>query len=62
MRAVIALAVIIYLVGVGVALSPTIQTKRNSASASGLATSVGQALPNAVAWPARAFHSMADRG
>ena len=62
MRALIALAVIIYLVDVGVALSPTIQAKWNSASASDLATSIGQALPNAVAWPARALHTMADRG
>jgi hypothetical protein len=56
------LIVIIYLVGVGVALSPTIQARWNSASASDLATSVGQALPNAIAWPARAFHSIVDRG
>ena len=62
MRALISLIVIVYLVGVGVALSPTIQAKWNSASASDLAASVGQALPNAVAWPARAFHSIADRG
>jgi hypothetical protein len=62
MRALIALIVIIYLVGVGVALSPTIQAKWNGGSASDLATSVGQALPNAVAWPARAFHSIADHG
>jgi len=55
MRAPIALVVIICLVGVGVALSPTIQAKWNGGSASDLATSVGQALPNAVAWPARAF-------
>jgi hypothetical protein len=62
MRALIALIAIIYLVGVGVVLSPTIQAKWNSASASDLATSVGRALPNAVAWPARAFHGIADRG
>ena len=62
MRALIALIVIVYLVGVGVVLSPTIQAKWNSGSASDLATSVGQALPNAVAWPARAFHSIADHG
>ena len=36
MRALIALIVIIYLVGVGVALSPTIQAKWNGASASEL--------------------------
>jgi hypothetical protein len=62
MRALIALIVIIYLVGVGVALSPTIQAKWSSASASDLATSVAQELPNAVAWPARAYHSITARG
>jgi hypothetical protein len=62
MRAIIAVIVIIYLVGVGVALAPTIQAKWNSASASDLTASVIQELPNAVAWPARAYHSMADRG
>ena len=45
MRAIIALIVIVYLVGVGVVLAPTIQAKWNGASASDLATSVGQALP-----------------
>jgi hypothetical protein len=62
MRALIGLTVIIYLVGVGVALSPTIGTKWSSASASDLAASVLQALPNAAAWPARAYHSMTERG
>ena len=62
MRVLIALIVIIYLVGVGVALSPTIQAKWGGASASDLATSVTQALPNALAWPARVFHSKTDRG
>ena len=62
MRTLIALIAIVYLVGVGVALSPTIGAKWNSASASDLATSVGQALPKAVAWPARAYHSMTNHG
>jgi hypothetical protein len=62
MRMLIALIVIIYLVGIGVALSPTIQTKWKGASASDLATSVGGALPNAVAWPARAYRSLTGRG
>jgi hypothetical protein len=60
MRVLIALIVIIYLVGVGVALSPTIRAKWSGASASDLTTSVVQALPNAAAWPARAFHSIID--
>jgi hypothetical protein len=62
MRLLIALIVIIYLVGVGVVLSPTIQAKWNSASASDLATSVVQELPNAMAWPVRAFRSITGRG
>ncbi len=62
MRAIIALIVIVYLVGVGFVLAPTIQSKWNSAPASDLATSVGQALPDALAWPARVFRSVAGRG
>ena len=48
MRAMIALIVIVYLVGVGVALAPAIRTGWNSAPAADLAADVGQALPNAL--------------
>jgi hypothetical protein len=61
MRAIIALIVIVYLVGVGVVLAPTIQAKWSSAPASDLATSVGQALPNALAWPVSTYHSITGR-
>ena len=62
MRLVISLALIIYLVGIGVVLAPTIRLKWNTATASDLAASVAQGLPRAVAWPARAYHSLVDRG
>jgi hypothetical protein len=62
MRVLIALIVIVYLVGVGVALAPTIQEKWNSASAAEFANSVGQDLPYALAWPARVYRSIVDRG
>jgi hypothetical protein len=62
MRVLIALIVIVYLVGVGVALAPTIQEKWNSASAAEFANSVGQGLPYALAWPARLYRSIVDRG
>ena len=62
MRALIGLIVIVYLVGVGVALAPAIQAKWSTASASDLATGVGEALPNALGWPARAYHSITDKG
>ncbi|MGA2042198.1 MAG: hypothetical protein ABSG83_02390 [Roseiarcus sp.] len=62
MRVLLALIVVIYLVGVGVALSPTVQNKWTSVPASEFATSVAQALPGAAAWPARAFQSTPQRG
>jgi hypothetical protein len=60
MRLLLALIIIIYLVGVGVVLSPTIQAKWNSGTASELVASVGAELPRAMAWPATLYHSMAD--
>jgi hypothetical protein len=61
MRLFIGLIVIVYLVGVGVVLAPTISGKWNSATASELTASVAQALPDALAWPVRAYHSVAGR-
>ena len=60
MRALIALILIVYLVGVGVALAPTFHTG-SGASASDLAGAVARELPNAAAWPARAFHRISER-
>ena len=62
MRALIALILIVYLVGVGVVLSPTIRAKWNNAPASDLAASVEQDLPYALTWPARVYRSMTERG
>jgi hypothetical protein len=58
----IALIVIIYILGVGVVLSPTIQAKWSGGSASDFATSVAQALPDAVAWPVTVYHSITSHG
>lgn len=62
MRLVIALALIVYLVGMGVALAPTVQSKWHTETASDFAASVAQNLPRAAAWPARAYRSFAERG
>jgi hypothetical protein len=62
MRLIIAAIVIIYLVGIGVVLAPTIEAKWSDAPVSNFASSVGDALPGAAAWPVRAFYSMTDRG
>jgi hypothetical protein len=56
MRLLLALIVIIYLVGVGVVLSPTVRSTWNSEPASVLADRIVQALPEALAWPVRAAH------
>jgi hypothetical protein len=54
MRLLLALIVIIYLVGVGVVLSPTVRSQWNSAPASVLAENIARELPDALAWPVRA--------
>ena len=60
MRSLIALLVIVYLVGIGVVLAPTIQGKWNTGTASELFASIWQEMPRAVAWPATLYHSMTD--
>ncbi len=60
MRTIIALIVIVYLVGVGVVLAPTISTKWNTATAADLSASVWVELPGALAWPATIYHRMMD--
>jgi hypothetical protein len=61
MRLIVALIVILYLVGVGVVLAPTVQGKWSTVPASELTASVWDALPNALAWPVRVFHSVTGR-
>jgi hypothetical protein len=48
MRSVLVVILIVYLIGVGIALSPTIR----STPASDLSASIGQQMPYAFAWPA----------
>jgi hypothetical protein len=54
MRLLIALIIIIYLIGVGVILAPTVRSTWNTEPASAFAESVAQALPDALTWPVRA--------
>ena len=60
MRTLIALLVIVYLVGIGVVLAPTIQSKWSTGTASELFDSIWQELPRAVSWPATFYHSRMD--
>ncbi len=53
MRLVLALIIIVYLVGVGVVLSPVVESAWNSETVSAFAGSIGRALPDALAWPVR---------
>jgi hypothetical protein len=62
MRILLALIVIICLVGVGVALAPTVRDRWNSASASDFSAYVLRDLPYAVRWPARAIRSISGGG
>ena len=58
MRPFIALVVIVYFVGVGIVLAPTIRGKWDTVPASELTANVTQQLPYAAAWPARAYRSV----
>jgi hypothetical protein len=62
MRALIGIIVIVYLVGVGVVLAPTVKGKWTSATASDLSATVVQALPGALAWPAGVYRSLRGGG
>jgi hypothetical protein len=59
MRLLLSLIIIIYLIGVGVVLSPVIRSGWNSDPASVLTGHVVEALPAALAWPVRAAHVLA---
>ena len=61
MRALIGLIVIVYLVGIGVVLAPTVRGKWSEGTASDLSASVAQALPGAMAWPAGVYRSLTGR-
>jgi hypothetical protein len=62
MRMLVFLIVIVYLVGVGVVLSPTITSKWSSAPSSELASNVSEALPGALAWPATLYKRISAGG
>jgi hypothetical protein len=59
MRLLLAIIVIIYLVGVGVVLSPIIRSTWTTEPASVLADHVVQALPDALTWPMKAARAFA---
>ena len=57
MRLIVAVLAIVYLLGVGAALAPIVRDDWHTAS--DLAVSLKQALPNALAWPATLFRYFA---
>jgi len=61
MGGIIALLVIIYLIGIGVVLAPTVQAEWNTGTASEFSGRILQELPVAAAWPVTLYHRMMDR-
>jgi hypothetical protein len=61
MQTVVAILVIIYLVGVGVVLAPTVRENWNSATTPHFFASIGDDMPRALSWPVRVYHH-AERG
>jgi hypothetical protein len=61
MRALVALLLVVYLIGVGVVLAPTIETYWGTAPASKLVQSVSTELPRALSWPATVYRRATQR-
>ena len=61
MGGIITLLVIVYLVGIGVVLAPTVQGAWNTGTASEFSGRILQELPGAAAWPVTLYHRMMDR-
>lgn len=61
MGGILTLLVIVYLVGIGVVLAPTVQGGWNTGTASQFFGSILQKLPVAAAWPVTLYHHMMDR-
>jgi hypothetical protein len=62
MRTLVALLVIVYLVGVGVVLAPTVKAKWNTASTSQFVASVATEMPRALTWPATVYRGTTEHG
>jgi hypothetical protein len=60
MRTIFAVLIIIYLIGVGVVLAPTISGKWNNGTPAELSASVLEVLPLAFSWPVTAYHHLID--
>ena len=61
MQVLIALIIIVYLVGVGVVLAPTVEANWRSGTTEQFAASVGHELPHALTWPARVYRETTNR-
>lgn len=61
MGGILTLLVIVYLVGIGIVLAPTVQGEWNTRTASEFFESIVQELPVAAAWPVALYHRMIDR-
>lgn len=58
MMRLIFVVLLIYVVGIGVQLTPTVREGWNSMTAAQLLDRTAEELPNAAAWPMRAYESL----
>ena len=61
MRLLIGLIVMVYLVGVGVALAPVFQNNWNQITAAQTSAIVAQAVPGALLWPVVVYKRLAGQ-
>lgn len=62
MQTLLSILVIVYLVGVGVVLAPTVKAEWNTTPASQFVASVANEMPRALAWPAVVYRDKVERG
>jgi hypothetical protein len=59
MRLILGILVMVYLIGVGVELAPTIKANWNNGTASQFSAAVAVEMPRALAWPVILYHRIA---
>jgi hypothetical protein len=61
MRVVVAILLIVYLLGVGVDLAPSVWSGWNTGNGALMLGDVARALPHALTWPVAVYRSMSGR-
>jgi hypothetical protein len=62
MRRLFSFLLTVYVIGIAVQIAPLVEDQWDTVPAAKLVASVADELPNAAAWPARAYDTVRGRG